>query len=298
MTRDAIAWVTRESLWPRATIAWDLTPLPPEKPRRVCAKKGCRRLVPPAANGANGRIYCTPEHCPRQPIKPSRRVCAREGCRRWWMTDMKRRGESARKYCTPAHSRSVAERYAKAKKNPDRRRAQNEARRAVRWDRIGDLRADDEPMQCVKCLKRRARKRFTFCLPCSFCERCGVVKPRSGASDCAGCSALASERKRVRYATDPVVRDRDAARGRLRTINRSQSDRKRLNEAARKRLSDPAVRAKHNAYQRKYRASMTAAQRDHERVMKRKLQATPAYRAKHNARMRKYRAAKRAAALR
>ena len=208
MTRDAIAWVTRESVGPRSTIAWEpIYPPPPEKPRRVCAKKGCRRLVPPAANGR--RIYCTPEHSPWQPKKPARRVCAREGCRRWWVPKYGDPTARNRKYCTPVHRMLVAEQKARRHQNI-RSRARNEkSLRALSYDRVGDRLDHAKWLKCERCLERPARKRYTFCLPCSVCRECGDGKPMVGQRACRACNE-----KTKRYNRQPEVRARAAAKKR------------------------------------------------------------------------------------
>ena len=299
MTRDAIAWVTRESVGPRSTIAWEPIYPPSEKPRRVCAKKGCRRLVSPMPTGGK-RIYCIPEHRPRQPTTHSRRVCARKGCRRWWLpTDMKR--ESRRIYCTPAHRLSIAElaaRETERKRHDSRTRVRvREVKAAIKWDRIGDSRTDDEPMRCVKCLGRRARKGFTFCLPCSTCQRCGNAPPRSRVMDCDRCCARAATAVRKRLA-DPVIRAKKNAAARKRYVPDAEDAARRrkryaidpdfraraLARAAKLWATDPAYRNRHRAVSRRYAAKRYATPAYRQR------RATPAYRAKHNAANRKYQA--------
>ena len=146
--------------------------------------------------------------------REERRYCQWKGCRSWWVVDPTiKLGGRPRRFCKPCQYLKRREKRAQSPEERQRRlAASRESIAALRDDRVG-LRVDHPrypTVPCERCLERPARKRFSFCMKCSVCARCGKNKPEIGRWNCRACRLSWNSSVRARLKLPGVKEARDA----------------------------------------------------------------------------------------
>ena len=141
-----------------------------------------------------------------------RRYCQRKGCRERWVHDLIRKRTGApRRYCKKCMHSMQRWRNEVASPEALQRRADRDRKyyADVLDKRVG-LRVD-RPLcprvPCERCMRRPARKGFSFCMQCSACLSCGKNKPEIGVMLCRACK-LSRKMNRDEWRKRPGVKEK------------------------------------------------------------------------------------------